>query len=119
MQRAISKVSGRAPPVEQAMPATPTPTPAPPPTPVEPKRASAGLARVRMMELLNNRDNLIKRSEDPGIARGVIEMLTSIIRDNGGEITDAEVEEMVEARGRKETVEKLFQKLAALAPKSV
>jgi hypothetical protein len=119
MQRAISKVSGRAPPVEQAMPATPTPTPAPPPTPGVPRRASAGLARVRMMELLNNSDTLIKRSEDPDIARGAIKMLTSTIRDNGGKITDEEVEEMVDARGGKGTVEELFQKLAALAPKSV
>jgi hypothetical protein len=84
-----------------------------------PRRASAGLARENMMRLLNNSDNLIKRSGDPDIARNLIELLTSTIRDNGGKITDAEVEEMVEARGREGTVEELFQKLAALAPKSV
>jgi hypothetical protein len=72
-----------------------------------------------MMELLKGSDSLIKMSEHPDIARGAIKMLTDTIRDNGGKITDEEVEEMVAAREMKGTVEELFQKLAALAPKSV
>jgi hypothetical protein len=119
MQRAISKVSGRAPPVEQAMPATPTPTPAPRPTPVEPRRASVGLTR-EARAILEKSDDIIKEAgKNEVFAAAAVEQLTRVIRDSGGEITDAEVADMVKARGRKGTVEELFQKLAGLAPKSV
>jgi len=119
MQRAISKVSGRAPPVEQAMPATPTPTPAPRPTPVEPKRASAGLTREGRTLLDRSSYIIDEAGKNVEFATTAVKELTRVIRESGGNITDAEVEEMVEARGRVETVKELFQKLAALAPKSV
>jgi hypothetical protein len=119
MQRAISTVSGRAPPVEQAMPATPTPTPAPRPTPVEPMRASVGLTR-EARAILEKSDDIIKEAgKNEVFAAAAVKELTRVIRDSGGEITDAEVADMVKARGRKGTVEELFQKLAGLAPKSV
>jgi len=102
-----------------AMPATPTPTPAPRPTPVEPKRASAGLTREGRTLLDRSSYIIDEAGKNVEFATTAVKELTRVIRESGGNITDAEVEEMVEARGRVETVKELFQKLAALAPKSV
>ena len=70
--------------------------------------------------LLNRSSSVIDEAgKNEEFAATAVKELTRVIRESGGEITDAEVEEMVSARGSKGAVEELFQRLAGLAPKTV
>ena len=100
-----------------------SPAAAPAPAPVGPERAppveSAGLTGEGRA-LLNRSSSVIDEAgKNEEFAATAVKELTRVIRESGGEITDAEVEEMVSARGSKGAVEELFQRLAGLAPKTV